>query len=195
MESQFLSSNVVALGGDLVLTAKKLASVGNDYARQSRKIQRSSSILDLFSIDACQLPFRTGLVDAVVSDLPFGQSCLSSAKLDQVLPLIISELSRVVRPDSGRLVLLCGSFVPVLEAFKNANDNGSNNVWRLPCKAVFPVNIGGLVAWIIQVDRGGGSPYTVEHYRERIRKLVERRDCIEKIEDGDTRSMQKRLQS
>lgn len=194
MEAQFLSTNVFALCADLVLTAKALGPVGSNYAKRSKEMQTSASSLDLLSTDACQLPFRNGFVDVVVSDLPFGQTCLSAAKLEQVLPLILSELARVLRPNSGRCVLLCGAFGPLLNAMKYTNEI-SEGTWKFPCKAVFPVNIGGLTAWMIQVDRGAGNPIMMEHNKTRVRKLLEKRELIARIEGGNKNTSKRRVQS
>ena len=194
MEVCFLPFGVIALGGDLVLTPKTLGDIGSDYVKRSRQLRKSAFIADLFSSDACQLPFRDGFVDAVVSDLPFGQSCLSAAKLDQVLPLILHEVARVLKPGTGRAVLLCGSYVPVLQTLKNANEN-STDVWILPCTAIFPVNIGGLVAWIVQVNRGTGTAASFDNCIARVRKLVEKRERVARMQEGDKNATRRRLQS
>ncbi|KAL7565985.1 hypothetical protein ACA910_011007 [Epithemia clementina (nom. ined.)] len=196
VEAQFLSINDIALGGDLVLTPEGFGPVGCDYVKGSRKIQKSSSSLDLFLFDASQLPFRTGIVDAIVSDLPFGQTCLSAAKLDQLMPLIMLELARVLRPSTGRCVLLCGCFGLVLEALKNANQN-TQHIWQLPCTAVSPVNIGGIIAWIVQVKRGPGIPNMSDSYKARVRRLLQKRELVARIQgvENNKPKKKKRLQS
>lgn len=206
IEAQFSTPAIVSLGGDIILTRQGLAPISTDYVRLSQKICRkntsNSFLLDLLCWDACQLPFRSGVVDAVVSDLPFGQSCLSSSKLNQILPLILCELARVLTRNSGRMVLLCGSFAPVLDALENANREGAaqgnidEKVWELPCQAIFPVNVGGLVAWIIQVRRASGPPSTLKNrYVERLRKIVYRREMVQKAQAKDSQGKRKRLQS
>jgi len=58
--------------------------------------------------DAALLPLCDRSVDTVVSDLPFGVKCLTAAKLQKLLPLAFRECARVLRPGTGRMVLLCG---------------------------------------------------------------------------------------
>lgn len=162
METLFHKEPVVALGGDLILTEEGVGSLATNYgklAQATRQKQQSigsppsnaaSSAVNLLAWDASTLPIRSATVDAIISDLPFGQQCLSANKLENLLPLIISESARVLRPGSGRMVLLCGFYGPVLESLQRGNSNG--DIWELPCAAVFPVNIGGLLAWVIKVS-------------------------------------------
>jgi len=182
METLFGPSPIVALGGDLVLTPDKLAPVASTYstkalARQRGLDPRISSVANLMAFDAGNLPVRTGIADVVVTDLPFGQLCLSSTKLDNLLPLIIGEASRVLRRGSGRMVLLCGSYAQILDAILQTNGSASD-VWELPCSAVFPVNIGGLLAWVVQVKRGNGIVTQLPKHLDRVRKLTRKRQLV-----------------
>lgn len=208
---------VLALGGDVVLTPSPfgLGSWASAYQKQSQKYQKQSvarnltlsttpAAVDLFAWDACQLPFRDAFVDVVVTDLPFGKLCLSAAKLNQILPLLMNEMARVLCPGTGRMVLLCGAYTAILETLEQANENSQvtkisttkideNNqgekqqeqhIWNLPCQAVFPVNIGGLLAWIIQVERGLGTIRPIENKTARLLKLVQRRDQVRRREEA-----------
>ena len=57
--------------------------------------------------DATILPLRSGAVDAVVSDLPFGVRCgKNSAVLQQLYGFLYAEMARVLRPSTGRAALL-----------------------------------------------------------------------------------------
>ncbi|CAM9165123.1 unnamed protein product [Ectocarpus sp. 12 AP-2014] len=55
--------------------------------------------------DAQSLPLRDGSVDAMVVDMPFGQSCGTPRQNARLYPLVMAEIARVLRP-SGRAVLL-----------------------------------------------------------------------------------------
>jgi hypothetical protein len=220
---------VVSIGGDLALTPQGLGPVTTSYVQQTRSvIQRSHQeedspgrpppgiVPDFLSWDACNLPIRSGSVDAVVSDLPFGQQCSSSAHMDRILPLLIGEVGRVLRQKTGRAVLLCGSYVPILEALENANRRSTNDdvdvksaerdgcrqgdgslmCWELPCEAVFPVNIGGLLAWVIYVRRADGPAVRLKSHDAQVRKLARKRDLIGKLRKNDHHAAKtKRLQS
>ena len=163
-------ASVVSLGGDLCLGSHSpLMAVGTEYVQA---IGRSRTKSGLLAWDATILPLRSSFVDAVVSDLPFGQQCLSSAKIHALLPPLLRELARVVCPTTGRMVLLCGAFSPVLEALQRAPPN----TWELPCRSVLPVNIGGLLAWVLVVQRGS-APHQHHHHKHRrvVQKMTAKR--------------------
>jgi hypothetical protein len=176
----------VAIGGDLVLHPELLGSVAAGYLSQGRDCHRRwhpgarSTAVELLGADASWLPFRDEVVDAIVSDLPFGQMCLSSAKLDGLIPLLVSEAARVLRRSSGRMVLLCGSYATVLSALLDENSRARQKIWDLPCEAVFPVNIGGFLGWIVQVNRGCDVPVRIANHRERVSKITEKRAIASK---------------
>jgi Putative RNA methylase family UPF0020 len=172
--------------------------VASSYAAEARVCQRrwyaleaKSTVAEFIGADAANLPLRDESVDVVVSDLPFGQQCLSSAKLASVMPLLVSELARVLRRGSGRMVLLCGSYMAILTAMKEENERSGQVVWQLPCEAVFPVNIGGFMGWVIQVRRDWGEPTRLANHKERLRKITNRRN----IKLSPEASASRRLQS
>ena len=183
-------NGVFGLGGDLILNNTMFRPLAAEYARKMRQHNESCKS-DLLAWDAAMLPLRTSCVDAVVSDLPFGQQCLSTAKLDVLLPLILGEISRVLRP-GGSMVLLCGAFPSILDTLDKLNElQPEGAVWELPCDAVFPVNIGGLVAWIIKVKRGPADVVHVPKHTARARKLVSKRELVEKAHRKDSRGATK----
>jgi ubiquinone/menaquinone biosynthesis C-methylase UbiE len=179
--------SVVSLGGDLVLHDPAFQAVAVEY-RAACVSSSDVPVADVMAWDATHLPIRSESVDAIVTDLPFGQLCLSAKKLDALLPLLLAEMARVVRRGTGRLVLLCGSYAPILKALQYANErlvlDSNSSIWEVPCTAVFPVNIGGNLAWIIHVRRGLGALAPVPGQRDRIRKLVHKREHTEKMMQG-----------
>ena len=177
-----ISRNAVGLGGDLVLTPAGLAGVASDYIKKhDRHVQKSANLIGW---DAGWLPLRSSSIDVIVSDLPFGQTCLSSAKLSTLLPLVLGEMSRVLRPDTGRVVLLCGAFAGIIQALETLNRVSPNN-WILPCESVFPVNIGGIIAWVVMARRGSGNGTRVQNHQERVQKMTAKRDHIDRQRQGD----------
>lgn len=227
LETLFTKSSVLAVGGDLILSDQSIAPTAESYvqhARHSSSSSSSSSVMDLLAWDACQLPLRSETVDVIISDLPFGQTCLSSAKLSSLLPLMISEMARVLRRTTGRAVLLCGSHLPVLEVLQQQQQNPTRDVrpstgtaaspsavtshannpvkkkcdlnnhdttWQLPCSSVFPINVGGLLAWVILVRRGSAPHQPLPRYAERLRKVAnnrERNARYQRNNNGDNHS-------
>jgi hypothetical protein len=79
------------------------------------------------------------------------------------------------------MILLCGAYPSILDSLAKLNDLQPNGaVWNLPCEAVFPVNIGGLIAWVIKVKRGSGEATRVNNHMERLQKLVRKRELRQK---------------
>jgi len=155
------STRAISIGGDIVLdhdtmssAAIALEQVANQkhhyHRQQSSSSSSSSPQFSQLSVawDAAYLPLRTGTVDAVVSDLPFGKMCLSSSTLEKLLPLIMYECARILIPERGRMVVLCGSPNAL---FRSLDVNSI--YWKQPCTIVAPVNIGGLLAWMCRVER------------------------------------------
>ena len=98
---------------------------------------------------------------------------------------LLAEFARVLRPVTGLMVLLCGSFSPILDALQRLNSLQPNGtVWELPCKAVFPVNVGGIVAWVIKVNRGPAEAIRLPNHTNSVRKLTHKRDRFGKLESS-----------
>ena len=206
-------NHVFAIGGDLAMNDPSFQAVTVDYLRRAsssstaqpqcgsceQSVDRHIPIPDLLAWDATQIPIRSESIDVIVTDLPFGQLCMSAVKLDAFLPLIMAEMARVLRPITGRIVLLCGSYIAVLRCLIYANDclvsTPNELIWDLPCTAVFPVNIGGNLAWVVQVRRSSGRPIKLADQRDKIRKQVQKREHTEKMMLGSKVSKMKHPQS
>ncbi|XP_039277250.1 THUMP domain-containing protein 3-like [Nilaparvata lugens] len=102
--------------------------------------------LDVFQWDAARLPLRSASVDIFTTDLPFGKR--SGRKIDNV-PLyrrVLNELTRVVRLESGRAVLMTHdrkAFTKVLSNF--------SQYWTNPHR--IGINLGGLDAAVFVLRR------------------------------------------
>lgn len=62
--------------------------------------------IPLFLADACALPLSSGSLDAVVTDLPYGQSSwVGSPSLDELYPRALGEIHRVLQPGRRAVVV------------------------------------------------------------------------------------------
>jgi hypothetical protein len=172
----------IGLGGDIVLNHPTIASAAGVFEQKAATTKNPASSL-LAAWDAAHLPVRSSSVDAIVSDLPFGQQCLSTSALNQLLPLIFLQCARVLTPTTGRMVLLCGSPNTVFPALEL-----SESYWLQPCSIVTPVTIGGLLAWIVRVERSNVIYDEKQNTRilERVRKLANKRDRIALLHENDS---------
>lgn len=167
------TKNGVGLGGDLSLTSATYATVVKEYIRKFSPNPNTN----VCAWDAGALPIRTASIDVVVSDLPFGKQCLSSNKLYRFLPLWFCELARVLCPGTGRVVLLCGAYGIVVDALQSINGEDYKN-WVVT--SVFPVNIGGILAWIVMAKRTLEPPTLLLNHQRRLRKITAQRDQLER---------------
>ncbi|NXQ86107.1 THUM3 protein, partial [Nyctibius grandis] len=62
--------------------------------------------LDIMQWDICNLPLRTGSVDIIVTDMPFGKRIGSKKKNWDLYPACLMEMGRICTPGTGRAVLL-----------------------------------------------------------------------------------------
>lgn len=112
--------------------------------------------IDTVQWDICKLPLRTGSVDIIVTDMPFGKRMGSKKRNWDLYPACLREMSRVCRPGTGRAVLLTQDkkcFTKALSAM--------GHVWR-KVHTVW-VNIGGLHAAVYLLKR---TPQTFVHPSE-----------------------------
>lgn len=178
VDQHFVSKKCVGLGGDLALNNPDLTKVAT--------LLKTTSLMAVW--DASFLPIRTSSVDVIVSDLPFGQQCLSQNELNQLLPLVFSECARVLHPGSGRMVVLCGgtpkNLFEILQKW-------SGKYWQQPVRRVSPMNIGGLLAWIVRLDRND-ELFSFENYDgkqqylDRVRRIARKRDQVGRQRKSDT---------
>jgi hypothetical protein len=185
------STSFVGLGGDLVLNNPSFMNAASALEWGGDNTNHNSSLLVAW--DAAHLPIRSCSIDAIVSDLPFGQQCLSSNSLNRLLPLLFWECARVLVPTTGRMVLLCGGAPKTL---LGCVEQLSGRYWRWPCQRVSPVSIGGLLAWIVRIERNDlpfvDNPDTDESYRSlhekvlvRVRTLTAKRERVGRQRKSD----------
>lgn len=102
--------------------------------------------IDTVQWDICNLPLRTGSVDIIVTDMPFGKRMGSKKRNWNLYPACLREMSRVCRPGTGRAVLLTQDKKCFAKAL-----SGMGHVWR-KVHTVW-VNVGGLHAAVYLLKR------------------------------------------
>lgn len=96
---------VYFLGGEVDDSAIEHVRRNAQSSRRSPAGRAGAAGSSACAWDAQSLPLRDGSVDAMVVDMPFGQSCGTPRQNARLYPLVMAEMARVVRP-SGRAVLL-----------------------------------------------------------------------------------------
>ena len=98
-----------------------------------------------------QLFLKDNSIDVLVSDLPFGKRSGSKADNKVLYPKILVSMARVVRPISGRAVLLTQDKNSMLKSAPKFN-----KFWRI--KKNMHCNIGGLAALVFIMTRTAEIP-------------------------------------
>ncbi|XP_033922282.1 tRNA (guanine(6)-N2)-methyltransferase THUMP3 isoform X2 [Melopsittacus undulatus] len=102
--------------------------------------------LDIIQWDICNLPLRTGSVDIIVSDMPFGKRIGSKKKNWDLYPACLMEMGRICTPGTGRAVLLTQDKKCFAKALSRLG-----HIWRR-AQTVW-VNVGGLHAAVYLLRR------------------------------------------
>jgi len=111
----------------------------------------SNTATDFLQWD-CLLPaLKDNSVDVVITDLPFGKRSGSRADNRVLYPRTLLSLARVVRPTTGRAVLLTQDKNSMFKTFKQVN-----KYWKHTKQIV--TNIGGLTALVFLISRTGVEP-------------------------------------
>mmetsp|Transcript_24348 Transcript_24348/g.57095 ORF Transcript_24348/g.57095 Transcript_24348/m.57095 type:complete len:631 (+) Transcript_24348:44-1936(+) len=164
----------VGMGGDVALRIDSFARLVTKYLKGVKNVSKTAgSGAATFAIwDAALLPIRDGIIDCIISDLPFGSKCLSTSKLQRFLPLLISECARILRP-GGRIVFLCGagSYQNIKDIIAIQRTVSGSPSFRSP-SAVFPANIGGFIAWVVIVERGEGIHVRGTDHLDKVRAIA-----------------------
>ncbi|XP_044157300.1 THUMP domain-containing protein 3 [Bufo gargarizans] len=102
--------------------------------------------IDTIHWDISRLPLRSGSVDVIITDMPFGKRIGSKKKNWDLYPACLREMSRVCRAGTGRAVLLTHDRKCFIKALAKAG-----HLWR-KMHTVW-VNIGGLHAGVYLLKR------------------------------------------
>ncbi|NWT72165.1 THUM3 protein, partial [Prunella himalayana] len=137
---------------------KRAANNINSLLRKNESKDSSTALgvpLDVVQWDICNLPLRTGSVDIVVTDMPFGKRIGSKRKNWDLYPACLMEMGRICTPGTGRAVLLTQDKKCFAKALSRVG-----HIWRR-AQTVW-VNVGGLHAAVYLLRRTSES---AEHTR------------------------------
>ncbi|RVE73328.1 hypothetical protein OJAV_G00049110 [Oryzias javanicus] len=143
---------------------------------QKRRAEKGSSPglpVDTVRWDLCRLPVRTGSVDVIVTDMPFGKRMGSRKKNWDLYPSCLREMARVCRPGSGKAVLLTQD----KKCFSKAISR-MGGLWK-KLHTVW-VNVGGLHAGVYLLKRTAGvfgqTPEDVHESPGRVYKQTDEKE-------------------
>lgn len=164
-----------SIGGDLALANQEgLQDVVHSYcehARQLQKRQHHVGALDMIAWDATFTPIRDGSIDCIISDLPFGKRCLSANELSNFLPLFLNECARILKK-GGKALFLCGAIHGILDALLICSIE--SDLFEEPT-SIFPVNIGGISAWIFKLRRSDATHEVIPQKWTKIKRMSQQR--------------------
>ncbi|KAJ7316959.1 hypothetical protein JRQ81_003121 [Phrynocephalus forsythii] len=125
-------------------TANNISSILKQI--QNKEGTCPSKPIDCIQWDSCNLPLRTGSVDVVVTDMPFGKRIGSKKKNWDLYPACLMEMGRICKPRTGRAVLLTQDRKCFLKALSKVGHlwRKSHTIW---------VNVGGLHAAVYLLKR------------------------------------------
>lgn len=103
---------------------------------------------DLVLWNSTNLPLRSGIVDRVVSDLPFGKRCGSKQQAATLYPRILREGTRITRAGrSDTQMVLLGAVGPACSLLN------SPERWQWAVRAQVRMSLGGLDGMILHLSR------------------------------------------
>jgi len=138
------------IGGEIHSLAIR-RSRDNYLALQTKNNLPNQPAADFFQWD-CLVPcLRDSSVDVIITDLPFGKRSGSKADNRVLYPRTLLSMARVVRPNTGRAVLLTQDKNSMFRCFKQVE-----KYWKHTKQ--ISTNIGGLTALVFLISRTGESP-------------------------------------
>ena len=139
------------IGGELVDKSVKSCRVNLDGVLVKNDL-RIAPAMDVIQWDVVKAGcLRDNSVDVVISDLPFGRR--SGSKLDnrKLYPDTLLSLARLVRPNTGRAVLLTQDKTSMFQILPKVA-----KFWTK--SRIISTNIGGLTALVFLLTRTDQSP-------------------------------------
>lgn len=101
---------------------------------------------DILQLDLRGSPIRDACIDVIVSDLPFGRRHGSKKHNRSLYPELLSEMGRMVRPETGRAALLTQDFKSMNHAYRQYR-----HLWTM--KSCNFVKVGNLSCHIYLMQR------------------------------------------
>ncbi|XP_059183556.1 THUMP domain-containing protein 3 [Centropristis striata] len=143
---EFNSSFYVAGDNNDMAVNRTVNNICHIQKRRADKGSGSGLPIDTVQWDLCNLPIRTGSVDIIITDMPFGKRMGSRKKNWDLYPSCLREMARVCTPGSGKAVLLTQD----KKCFSKAISR-MGGLWR-KLHTVW-VNVGGLHAGVYLLKR------------------------------------------
>ncbi|XP_042361168.1 THUMP domain-containing protein 3 [Plectropomus leopardus] len=145
---EFTSSFYVAGDNNDMAVNRTVNNIWHIQKRRADKGSASGLPIDTVRWDLCNLPIRTGSVDIIITDMPFGKRMGSRKKNWDLYPSCLREMARVSTPGSGKAVLLTQDKKCFAKAISRMG-----GLWR-KLHTVW-VNVGGLHAGVYLLKRTG----------------------------------------
>lgn len=145
---EFNSSFYLAGDNNDMAVNRTVNNVCHIQKRRAEKGSASGLPIDTVQWDLCNLPIRTGSVDIVITDMPFGKRMGSRKKNWDLYPSCLREMARVCTPGTGKAVLLTQDKKCFTKAISRMG-----GLWRR-LHTVW-VNVGGLHAGVYLLKRTG----------------------------------------
>lgn len=143
---EFNSSFYVAGDNNDMAVNRTVNNICHIQKRRADKGSASGLPIDTVQWDLCNLPIRTGSVDIVITDMPFGKRMGSRKKNWDLYPSCLREMARVCTPGSGKAVLLTQDKKCFAKAVSRMG-----GLWRK--LHIVWVNVGGLHAGVYLLKR------------------------------------------
>ncbi|XP_063217396.1 tRNA (guanine(6)-N2)-methyltransferase THUMP3-like [Bacillus rossius redtenbacheri] len=153
------------LCGDVHLKATSRTS------KNIKDLRNKESFIELLMWDAKALPLLDSCVDLFVTDLPFGKRSGSRHDNRTLYRDVLVELGRVVRPSSGRAVLLTQDRNSMSVAFSQ-----TCGLWTIT--KIMRANIGGLDAAVYVLRREPSVYYRdILFSRKKKKRKIKNKNC------------------
>ncbi|KAK5872389.1 hypothetical protein PBY51_013099 [Eleginops maclovinus] len=146
---EFNSSFYIAGDNNDMAVNRTVNNICHIQKRRAAKGSASGLPIDTVQWDLCNLPIRTGSVDIIITDMPFGKRMGSRKKNWDLYPSCLREMARVCTLGSGKAALLTQDKKCFSQAISRMGGlwKRLHTVW---------VNVGGLHAAVYLLKRTTG---------------------------------------
>ncbi|KAK3882327.1 hypothetical protein Pcinc_013318 [Petrolisthes cinctipes] len=144
MEGSLTHRGVLHIGGDNFGQAVKRSRDNIDHLINNKG--KTHLLTDIARWDVTRLPLRSQVVDAVVTDLPFGKRLGTKVDNRVLYYRALVELARVTRVNTGRAVILTHDKNSMIRNIKKVHTLWKTGVSRT-------INLGGLSAVVYTLYR------------------------------------------
>lgn len=135
--------NAFYIGGDIHEKAVSRSEMNYKHINTTRV---SSIPMDIFQWDIGRLPLKTSSVDVFATDLPFGKRSGRKSDNRPLYTKAVNEMARVVRPSTGRAVLLTHDKKTLTQVLLKMA-----RYWSQP--RPFNINLGGIEGGVFLIKR------------------------------------------